>query len=87
MTDLPMTGTHCTQCGQPFYILQSLWDALKRAGGSLCCPNGHTMTFGKSEKDQLRHERDAAVEQLERIKIEHPEYFKDANVVPIKAKG
>lgn len=52
--------TDCANCGIEFGVLASYIERRRKDGRSFHCPNGHSLSFGKSEADKLR-------EQLEHV--------------------
>lgn len=48
--------TDCAQCGVVFAITEEFRERRRADGKSLYCPNGHTLTYGKSEADKLREQ-------------------------------
>jgi hypothetical protein len=48
---------HCCRCGTPFGMENSLYHDLQKHGRSFYCPNGHSMTYGRSIEDELKAAR------------------------------
>lgn len=56
-----MSEVDCCACGLVFMVPED-WEAERRKSGTgFYCPNGHSLTWGKSEADKLR-ERVASLE-------------------------
>lgn len=55
MTFRPCT---CAECGIVFGIGAEYEVILRKKGTRFFCPNGHGLSFGESEADKLRRERD-----------------------------
>lgn len=60
----------CANCGVVFAIPDRLDAERRGSGGDIWCPNGHSLTFGKSALDKARE----AARQLERDR----DWFKEA---------
>ena len=46
----------CANCGVRFGITKQLHDQRRKDGDAFYCPNGHSLTYGKSEADKLRRQ-------------------------------
>ena len=50
--------TTCANCGIKFAAPSSWLSVKRQEGGSLYCPNGHSLTFAPGENQKLKMERD-----------------------------
>ena len=60
----PYTETQCKTCGVWHCIPSAMYNGLQETGGYYHCPNGHQWGWrqGRQERDNLRRERDRAVQ-------------------------
>ncbi|KKL60252.1 hypothetical protein LCGC14_2207210 [marine sediment metagenome] len=65
-TKIKLVTTDCANCGVVFAIPDRLDDKFREYGSTFYCPNGHTLTYGKSESMKLRHKLDQREAELER---------------------
>lgn len=61
---------NCPACGVPYGISTDLDDACRSTGKSYYCPNGHSLSYGASEAEKLRRERDVLKQQIARVEDE-----------------
>ncbi len=54
----------CAACGICFAMPHTLVEKRRGDGKDFFCPNGHTLTFGESDADKLRRERDRLQQRL-----------------------
>lgn len=57
----------CCQCGVEFALLEYFQNERRRDGKTFYCPNGHAQTYGDTEADQLRRERDRLKQEQARL--------------------
>lgn len=68
----------CANCGVRFWITARL-DACRRSdGGSFYCPNGHCLSFGKSEAEKAREELDKVRRERDRLK-QNEAFYEDVH--------
>ncbi len=49
-----LTQAECASCGIPFAMPTSLEESLRKSGGTFFCPNGHNLTYGDGENEELK---------------------------------
>ena len=54
----------CCECGIAFYVPGKWRQNKVSTGGDFKCPNGHGLTYGDSEADTLRRERDKLKQRI-----------------------
>jgi len=54
----------CAACGCVFALEQHHVESLRKSGKGFVCPNGHDLTFGKSEADKLREQLKSKEEEI-----------------------
>ena len=52
------TVIDCPACGVLFAITEELEERRRKDGKSFYCPNGHSMSYGNSDTEKLRKERE-----------------------------
>lgn len=60
----------CCTCALGFYIPSEFENARRRDGAVFYCPSGHQLTYGASEADILRRERDRLKQDAARLEEE-----------------
>lgn len=55
---------HCPVCFIEYAIPPSMDERRKKDGQQWWCPNGHTLSYGDSEADKLRRERDLLAQRI-----------------------
>lgn len=63
MTAKLMEVCVCASCGIEFGMPSPFIAARRNDGKGFWCPNGHSLTYGESEADKLRRERDRLKQQ------------------------
>jgi hypothetical protein len=60
---------NCITCGVIFTVPDSMWQHARSEGGYFHCPNGHSQGWSKerSEREQLRRERDRLKQDQARL--------------------
>ena len=53
---LSLEVTSCARCGVEFGLTADYIARRRKDGNGFHCPNGHSLTFGKSEADKLREQ-------------------------------
>lgn len=53
-TNVELQGTDCPSCGIIFALPMNYYNARTKDGKSFHCPNGHSLTFGKSQLDDAK---------------------------------
>lgn len=75
---IEMGRTTCW-CGTPFWLPQRLLESAHKAGHTIYCPHGHTLTWKETEADKLRRERDRLKQEQARLEDEKREAWATAN--------
>jgi hypothetical protein len=57
----------CPTCGMPFAFPERMSKQWRESGQQFYCPAGHSVTYGESENDKLRRERDRLKQEQARI--------------------
>lgn len=70
---IDMYISDCATCGVIFAMTTELEKHRREDGGSFCCPNGHSMTFGKGT---LKADREAALKRAEQAEADR-QYYQD----------
>lgn len=60
-------------CGIPFMLPERLLDNARNHGQTIYCPMGHSLTWGETELDRVRRERDRLKQQAARLEDEKRE--------------
>ena len=55
----------CFRCGIMFAVTKDFNDECRRMGTSFYCPSGHSQSYGKSEAQQLREEKEKSALQFQ----------------------
>lgn len=76
----------CSMCAITFYVPQGFDDARRRDGRALFCPNGHRLSYGETEADKLRRERDRLKQDAARLEEEARLGWDAANAQLARAK-
>lgn len=76
----------CAMCAIVFYVPQGFDDARRRDGLYFFCPNGHRLSFGETEADKLRRERDRLKQDAARLEEEARLAWNTATVELARAK-
>jgi hypothetical protein len=64
----PLVLIDCASCAIQFAVPES-WDRnRRRAGDGFFCPNGHSLTYGKSEADKLKQQLKTRDAQLSSVR-------------------
>lgn len=61
--EIKLETTECSACGIIFAMPDYFLNDLRVSGRKFCCPNGHSLWFGKSEADKLKIELKRAERQ------------------------
>lgn len=69
ITTVTLSQTKCW-CGTPFAVPQDLLKAGTDGGHTIYCPHGHKCTWGDTEADRLRRERDRLKQDQARLEDE-----------------
>jgi len=86
--DLEIIIEECIECGTKFGMTQTLHTWKKENKKSFYCPNGHSMSYTKSEADRLREiiaQKDKSLEYFRAIEARRSEEMK-AKLAAKKAK-
>lgn len=78
----------CANCGMEFGVLASYIERRRKDGRSFNCPNGHSLSFGKSEADKLREQLEAKQRRLDsaEARITHLKDQNDATERALRAQ-
>lgn len=60
--------TSCVSCGARFAMDAEVLAEKRAIGGPFYCPNGHSLTFGKTEVQRLRDEKAALTAALDQTR-------------------
>lgn len=63
-----LSETSCCVCGIIFAVPQDWLANKKNHGNGFYCPNGHSLTFGKSKVDELKEKLEAVERDLRAAK-------------------
>jgi hypothetical protein len=75
-----LTLVNCASCALQFAVPES-WDRnRRRTGDGFFCPNGHPLTYGKSEADKLKQQLKAKDAQLSSARDQYQAAMNDAMV-------
>lgn len=75
--DVPMVMVECCNCHMPFAMTTELNAALRRCHNTFYCPKGHAQFYVvKSDIEQLREERDRAINMKLAVQAELEELKK-----------
>lgn len=86
--DLEIVIEECIECGTKFGMTQNLHTWKKENKKSFYCPNGHSMSYTKSEADRLHEiiaQKDKSLEYFRAIEARRSEELK-AKLAAKKAK-
>lgn len=61
--------TSCCACGVVFGMPEDMLATKRRTGGGFYCPNGHSLSFKKTEIDRLREELAAVTRQRDAARV------------------
>ena len=59
-----MGNCTCWKCGIVFGMPDHFQNKRREDGGTFYCPNGHAATYGETEAEKLRRERDRLKQQM-----------------------
>lgn len=76
----------CCDCGIPFRVPTGYTDLRRRDGKQFFCPNGHGMTYGESELDRFRRERDQLKQDAARLE-DNIRFYREARDVADRRAG
>ena len=68
---IPMTSdvliSRCASCGVQYGVTAEFDEDRRNDGKAFYCPNGHTLSYGETEVDRIRRERDRLKQSLAEI--------------------
>lgn len=75
---------NCAKCDCEMAITNRMQENRKLDGGTIYCPNGHTMSYSETEADKLRRQRDRLQQDAARLNDELNEQRKRADAAEVK---
>ena len=67
-TSVSLITKYCPECGIVYAVPEDYDNRLRNNAQTFYCPNGHSLWYGKSEADKLRHRLDQTEAALERAR-------------------